>query len=65
MGNSDSKKDFKHGSITVSVDHQHIMTGSKVTGVVHLKLDKEYPSDKLVIELTGKEKVIWEGSDSK
>lgn len=65
MGNSDSKKAFKHGIISVQVDHQHIMAGSKLTGTVHLKLDKEYPSEKLVIELAGKERAIWEGSDPK
>ena len=65
MGNSDSKKVFKHGSVTILLDNQHVMTGQKITGKVVCKLDKFYPSHQLVIQLTGKEKVIWEGSDSK
>jgi hypothetical protein len=65
MGNTDSRKKFNKGIVIIKVDHQHVMAGQRVTGNITCKLDEAYPADKLAIELTGKEKVIWEGSDSK
>ena len=65
MGNSDSRETFKDGSLNLIVDHQHLMTGDKVTGTVTYKLLKPFPGEHIKVELVGKEKIMWEGSDKK
>lgn len=42
------------------------MAGQKISGTISYVLEKEYPgAEKIVLELTGKERYIWEGSDDK
>lgn len=65
MGNTDSRKTFKHGSVIVTLDNKHFMSGDTIKGEVSYKLLKDYPGEHLIIELVGKEKVMWEGSDKK
>ncbi|CDW75052.1 UNKNOWN [Stylonychia lemnae] len=65
MGNTDSRKTFKHGSVSVTLDNQHLMTGEVVKGEVSYKLTQAYPGEHLIVEFIGKEKVIYEGSDKK
>eukprot|EP00347_Sterkiella_histriomuscorum_P016070 403354603 len=65
MGNTDSRKTFKHGSVLATLQHMHLMSGDQINGEVHYKLLKEFPGEHLTVELVGKEKVIWEGHDKK
>jgi hypothetical protein len=53
--------------VVVEVDNKVIVSGEPLKGVVSLLLDVPYPMpvDKITVELTGKEKVMWDGSDSK
>ena len=64
MGNSSLWKTFDKGSLLITLDHQHFMAGQRVSGEVSYKLDATYPSDQITLTLLGKEKVMWEGSDS-
>ncbi len=43
MGNTDSRKVFKHGVVNVAVDHLHYQAGDKITGTVTYKLTEAYP----------------------
>ena len=65
MGNSDSKKDFKNGSLLITLDNKHFMSGQTLTGSLSYKLDDNYPGNEIVLELVGKEKLFWDGKDSK
>ena len=65
MGNTDSRKVFKQGAVTVTLDNttNHFMAGDTVTGTVTYKLLEAYPGENLTVHLIGKEKVIYEGHD--
>ena len=65
MGNTDSRKKFKHGSVIATLQHMHLMSGDTVNGEVSYKLLETFPGEHLIVELIGKEKVIYEGNDKK
>lgn len=65
MGNTDSRKAFKQGSLLCTLQHMHLNSGDEVHGEVQYKLLKDFPGEHVTVELVGVEKVLYEGSDKK
>lgn len=65
MGGKQSLATFKGGSVLVTLDHNHYMAGQTISGQVSYVLDKPFPAEKLTLELTGTERLHWDGSDDK
>ncbi len=40
------------------------MAGQRITGTVSYLLDEPFHAEKITVELTGKERHMWEGSDA-
>jgi hypothetical protein len=49
MGSKHSVEEFEFGTISIVLDEQHLTSGEKVSGSVHIKLEKAFPAEKLVI----------------
>ena len=64
MENKESRKIFDQGSAVVMVDSKRVTAGQRVTGKVSVQLIESYPSDKIILQLVGKLKVLFEGDDS-
>lgn len=65
MGNTDSRKAFKQGSLVSTLQHMHLNAGDEVHGEVQYKLLKDFPGEHITVELVGVEKVLYDGNDKK
>jgi Arrestin (or S-antigen), N-terminal domain len=65
MGGNTSLPKFEHGSVLITLQNNHFMAGQTISGQVSYLCDKPYPAEKLQLELTGYERLMWEGSDDK
>ena len=65
MGNNNSAgtTEFKDGTLAIELDHQHYMTGQAITGHVISNLEKPFPADSIIVQLTGRERIMWDGHD--
>jgi hypothetical protein len=45
---------FKDGKIDILLDSHHFMAGQRVSGYVTYLVDKPFPADNIVVNLTGK-----------
>lgn len=63
MGNKSGVTQFKGGSLLIELDNQHYVAGQRITGTVSYLLDDTFPAEKITLELTGKERHLWEGHD--
>ena len=63
MGNKAGTTDFKGGSLLVRLDHLHYMSGQVVSGHVSYNLETAFPASRIILEIKGTERLIWDGHD--
>ena len=65
MSENTSIPKLKHGSVLITLQINHFITKQSISSQVFNLCDKPYPAEKLQLELTGYERLMWEGSDDK
>ena len=63
MGNKAGTTEFKGGSLLVTLDHSHYMTGQLIAGHVSYVLETAFPADKIILEIKGTERLLFDGYD--
>jgi Arrestin (or S-antigen), N-terminal domain len=65
MGNRATAGTIQAGKIHLVTNHTHYMTGQLIQGTVEYELEKDMPADAILIDITGKERLLWDGYDPK
>ena len=65
MGGKKSKPLFEHGGMIVLLSKASHVPGEIVHGQVQITLDQSYPTNELLVEISGHEKVFWHTHENK
>lgn len=65
MGGKQGLPKFEFGSVLITLQDNHFMAGQRVSGQVSYLCDKPFPAEKFYIELTGYQRLIWDGDDER